>query len=75
MPRTPDYVRVVDGVTGLIKAGELKGGDRLPTYAELAKQYEVSVTTVQTALRILSERGLIEGQQGKGVFVCDDKRG
>lgn len=74
MPRVPDYVRVVNGITGLIEAGELKGGARLPTYAELAKQYEVSITTVQTALRILSERGLVEGQQGKGVFVRDQGR-
>ncbi|GAA2701532.1 winged helix-turn-helix domain-containing protein [Micromonospora olivasterospora] len=71
MARVPDYVRVVNDIAGLIEVGELKGGDRLPTYAELAKRYEVSVTTVQTALRILSERGLVEGQQGKGVFVRD----
>lgn len=72
MPRVPDYVRVVDGIAAQIGAGELKPGDRLPTYAEMAKKYDVSITTVQTALRILGERQLIEGQQGKGVFVRGD---
>ena len=73
MPNRPaDYKRVVDAITEQIRAGELAPGDKLPTYAQLAEQFKISVTTAQTALRILRERGLVEGHQGKGTFVAEN---
>jgi DNA-binding GntR family transcriptional regulator len=69
--RTPDYLRVVDGITQLIKSGALAPGDKLPTYGQLAEEYKVSVTTTQIALRLLRDRGLIEGHQGKGTYVAE----
>ncbi|TDC38345.1 GntR family transcriptional regulator [Micromonospora sp. 15K316] len=72
MPNRPaDYLRVVNGITEQINSGELAVGDKLPTYAQLADQYSVSVSTAQAALRILRDRGLVEGQQGKGTFVAE----
>lgn len=73
--RTPDYLRVVDSITEQIRSGELKPGDKLPTYAQLADTYKVSVSTAQAALRLLRDRGLIEGHQGKGTFVSDSVPG
>ena len=69
--RPADYLRVVNAITEQIQNGRLKPGDKLPTYAQLAEQHKVSVSTAQAALRILRDRGLIEGQQGKGTFVAD----
>ncbi|WP_018254681.1 winged helix-turn-helix domain-containing protein [Salinispora mooreana] len=69
--RTADYIRVVDSITAQIRAGELAPGDKLPTYAQLADHFKISVTTAQTALRILRERGLVEGHQGKGTYVVE----
>ncbi|WCN84803.1 winged helix-turn-helix domain-containing protein [Micromonospora sp. LH3U1] len=69
--RTADYVRVVEAITAQIRAGELKPGDKLPTYAQLADQYGISVSTAQAALRILRDRGLVEGHQGKGTYVAE----
>ena len=72
MPNRPaDYVRVVNAITEQINSGELTPGAKLPTYAQLAEQYKVSVSTAQAALRLLRDRGLVEGQQGKGTFVAD----
>ncbi|MFG1881314.1 winged helix-turn-helix domain-containing protein [Micromonospora sp. NPDC049102] len=68
--RTADYVRVVETITAQIRAGELKPGEKLPTYAQLADQFDVSVSTAQAALRILRDRGLVEGHQGKGTYVA-----
>ncbi|WP_320069182.1 winged helix-turn-helix domain-containing protein [Micromonospora sp. RTGN7] len=68
--RTADYVRVVETITAQIRAGELAAGDKLPTYAQLADQYKISVSTAQAALRILRDRGLVEGHQGKGTYVA-----
>lgn len=69
--RPPDYLRVVDAITARIAAGEWRPGDKLPTQAALAAEYETSVSTVKAALRILRERGLVEGQQGKAIYVAN----
>jgi DNA-binding GntR family transcriptional regulator len=69
--RTPDYQRVVNGITQLIKTGQLKPGDKLPTYAQLAAEYRVGITTAQAAIRLLRDRGLVEGHQGKGTYVAE----
>lgn len=42
-----------------ILSGELKGGELLPPEAELARQFNVSRTTVREALRSLTTQGLI----------------
>jgi DNA-binding GntR family transcriptional regulator len=74
MPDRPaDYRRVVDDITEKIKRADLTPGERLPTYAQLAEQYGVSVSTAQAALRILRDRGLIEGHQGKGTFIANNE--
>lgn len=73
--RPADYLRVVNGITEQINSGDLSPGDKLPTYAQLAEQYQVSVSTAQAALRILKERGLVEGHQGKGTFVAGKAEG
>ncbi|WP_375372003.1 winged helix-turn-helix domain-containing protein [Salinispora sp. H7-4] len=61
----------MDSITAQIRAGELAPGEKLPTYAQLADHFKISVTTAQTALRILRERGLVEGHQGKGTYVSE----
>ncbi|WP_018218048.1 GntR family transcriptional regulator [Salinispora vitiensis] len=43
----------------------------LLSYAQLADHFKIRVTTAQTALRILRERGLVEGHQGKGTYVVE----
>lgn len=68
--RLPDYERVVRHITARVKAGELRPGDQLPSYRELAEEFEVSVSTVQQALRILRVTGVVEGHPGKGTFVA-----
>lgn len=69
MPRTPLYQRVVDDIRAQIADGRLNPGDQLPTARELQLKYGVGSTAVRNAMLILRSEGLIEGQQGKGVFV------
>jgi DNA-binding GntR family transcriptional regulator len=71
MPRTPDYQRIANDIRGKITAGELKPGDRLPSISQLQKQYGVSAQPVKSALLVLQTEGLVEGHQGRGVFVID----
>lgn len=71
MPRTPDFARIAEDVRAKIASGELKSGDRLPTQAQLASDYGVSLQPVKLALKILETEGLVIGHQGKGVFVSE----
>lgn len=52
-----------------MRAGELTGGDRLPTHRELAYQLGVSVQTVSRAYDELTRIGAVSGQIGRGTFV------
>jgi DNA-binding GntR family transcriptional regulator len=71
MPRTPDYQRIANEIRAKISSGELKPGDRLPSISQLQKQYAVSAQPVKSALLVLQTEGLVEGHQGRGVFVVD----
>jgi len=67
----PDYQRIASEIRTKITAGELKPGDRLPSISQLQKQYAVSAQPVKSALLVLQTEGLVEGHQGRGVFVVD----
>lgn len=52
-----------------IERGEYAVGDKLPSEAALGKEFEVSRSVVQEALRGLQALGLTESKSGKGTFV------
>src|SRR5690625_2955128 len=56
-----------------IKSNEYKVGDKFPTEHELCKHFDVSRTTVRTALNQLTLEGYLVRHQGKGTFVADQK--
>jgi DNA-binding GntR family transcriptional regulator len=67
----PDYQRIAGDIRGKIATGELRPGDRLPSISQLQQQYGVSAQPVKSALLVLQTEGLVEGHQGRGVFVID----
>lgn len=69
------YLRVVRDLAAQIADGKLCPGDPLPSYRQLADLYQVHVSTVQRALMILRDRGLVQGQQGKGTYVAEPPEG
>ena len=73
--REPFYARIVADIRRQIEAGDLRPGDQIPTMAQLREQYGVSITVVRAALLTLRAEGLIEGQQGKGIYVRDPAAG
>lgn len=68
------FRRIARQLIEAIESGELAPGTALPSYAELAAAERVSLSTVQRALLLVQARGLIEGQQGKAIFVVDGNR-
>jgi GntR family transcriptional repressor for pyruvate dehydrogenase complex len=54
-----------------IQQRKLAPGQKLPTEMQLCTSFGVSRTVMREALRMLSARGLITIQKGKGMFVRD----
>ena len=67
-PRPP-YVQVANAVRAAILTKKYDPGDQLPSGSQLAETYGVARMTVQQALRLLRQEGLIVSRQGSGVFV------
>jgi len=74
MPITPSYQRIVADIRHQISSGTLRPGDQLPTVAALRDTYGVSNTAIRNAMLTLRVQGLVEGHQGKGVYVTADAR-
>ncbi len=62
---------IAERLTTAIREGTLKPGDRLPTEAELAREFQVGRTSVREGLQKLRAHGLIESRKGLGAFVTD----
>lgn len=58
-----------DALKAQIESGRYKPGDRLPSEAQLTKEFAVSRTVVREAVASLSADGLLEPRQGAGIFV------
>lgn len=67
--------QVCESIVSRIESGALRQGDRLPSEAQLAAGFRVSVGTVQKALARLAHTGLISRQHGRGTFVSDSRVG
>lgn len=67
-PRPP-YQQVARSLRAAILTKKFAAGEKLPSQAELASRYAVARMTIQQALRILRDEGLIVSRQGSGVFV------
>jgi len=63
---------VIHDIERQIAAGLLKPGDRIGSTRELCAHYEVSKTVIAQALTILKAQGVLEGAQGRGVFIVDN---
>lgn len=60
---------VADQIVQAIKAGQFPVGTRLPTEREMARQFEVSRSTVREAVAALVLAGVLDSHQGRGTTV------
>lgn len=67
-PRPP-YLQLAAELRDAIKAGDYEPGDRLPSTRRLAEVNGISPMTVQHAVRVLKDEGLVVSHQGRGAFV------
>jgi GntR family transcriptional repressor for pyruvate dehydrogenase complex len=66
--------RIVKELSGEIRRGALRPGDKLPTEAQVVDRFGVSRTVVREALSRLQASGLVETRHGVGTFVSERKR-
>lgn len=71
MPRISDRQRIAQDIRDKIASGEYGPGAKLPSLREMSAHYGVSAEPVRSALLILQAEGLVEGHQGKGVYVTE----
>lgn len=69
MPRSPLADTVRERIVAMIANGAYSAGSQLPSEQEMARQLEVSRTTVREAYRTLIESGLLLRRHGRGTYV------
>ena len=66
----PIYEQIVDQIKMLIRNGELKENDNLPSVRTLSKELKISALTVKKAYDNLESEGFMVTVHGKGTYVA-----
>ncbi len=70
----PIYLQIVEQLRIYIISGKISPGEKLPTVRELAAQARANPNTVQRALNILEDEGIILTERTNGKYVTSDTR-
>jgi GntR family transcriptional regulator len=71
MPIPMSSRAIADDLSDRIRTREYPPGAQLPSLRELADLYSVSVSTIQRALELAKDRGLVVSAPGRGLFVAE----
>ena len=66
----PIYEQIVDQIKMLIRNGELKENDNLPSVRTLSKELKISALTVKKAYDNLESEGFTVTVHGEGTYVA-----
>lgn len=66
----PIYEQITDQIKMLIRSGELKENDNLPSVRTLSKELRISALTVKKAYDSLENEGFTVTVHGKGTYVA-----
>jgi DNA-binding transcriptional regulator YhcF (GntR family) len=69
MSKVPAYVQLAEQIMAGIDAGELKPGDKIPSFKELMDQTGLAMATVQKAVKRLEHANYVFAVSGMGTFV------
>ena len=65
----PIYIRIVEGVKDAILSEKVKEEEQIASTTYLSKTYNINIATVNKALNVLVEEGLVYKKRGIGMFV------
>jgi GntR family transcriptional regulator len=71
---SPIFRQIIDQVRLAAVTGRLLPGAQLPSVRALAEQLVVNPNTVAKAYGELAREGIIDGQQGRGVFIAEPRQ-
>jgi len=69
LKKSPLHGVIYEALRNSIRNGEYRSGDRLPSEAELCKQFDASRITVAKALQRLQQDGVLVRRPGSGSYV------
>ncbi len=69
----PLYAQLAAQLESLIRSGQLKAGELLPSEPELCETLSISRSTVRQAFAQLEEEGFVVRRRGKGTYVSAPK--
>ncbi|WP_088894626.1 GntR family transcriptional regulator [Leptolyngbya ohadii] len=70
----PLHLAISEQLRNQITSGEFQPGEQLPSEHQIMVQFEVSRITARRAIANLVNQGLVFSQQGKGVFVKEQRK-
>ncbi|RPE26606.1 GntR family transcriptional regulator [Kitasatospora cineracea] len=70
-PPVSRYREIADDLRRRIDSGEFPVGTKLPTYAELRREYNVGGPTIEEAVNVLRAEGLVRSARRLGTVVLD----
>ena len=65
----PIYIRIVQGIKDAILNGQVKEEQQIASTTYLSKEYKINIATVNKAMNILVDEGLVYKKRGIGMFV------
>ncbi|MEZ5337126.1 MAG: PLP-dependent aminotransferase family protein [bacterium] len=69
--QTPLYIQIHEQIVSLVRDGLLAPGERISSVRNLAKDLDVSVTTVFNAYDMLAAENIIERRSGSGTYITE----
>ncbi len=69
----PIYLQLIELFMIKIYTKAWKIDDKVPSVRDLATEYGVNPNTIQKALSVLEEQGLLRSERTVGRFVCNNK--
>lgn len=66
------YEDVANRIQERVRSEQWRAGDRLPAEADLAREFDVSRSTIREAVRSLQMAGILRSKAGSGTYVADN---
>lgn len=67
----PRYRQIAEDLRSKIESGKIQRGSQLPTEVELMGEYSASRNTVRDAIKLLTNRSLVETRPGQGTYAVE----
>jgi GntR family transcriptional regulator len=68
--KVPSYRQLADQIRAAVTAGEYGPDDAIPSLRQLQEETGLAQATVQHAIRVLVDEGLLVTVTGRGTFVA-----